>query len=290
MPTGRGAKKGPARVDPEEEKYKELFESRARLAEKDPERRLFLQFDAWSDPDLTRWLDRFSRRLSPRAKRVFAHGRPRIRPGVMRCAYEILPYVPIDRARTLAGHQDYGIPVQIGSDAADLLKSYGLSARDMIHAVANYQIEIFKSTFPLQALPTPELDRCFVRFATGKLRIDPGPQDKMNAEPDSAYFFSFAEFCIQAAYVGAAPGHDWWHSLGCLFAALQDAYCQCYHNPKGERRWTEYRDVFFDTKRAMDEEVVLTLVESVRRRDRTLHDLVERVTSNAYWAFYDDVS
>ena len=74
-----------------------------------------------------------------------------------------------------------------------------------------------------------------------------------------------------------------------LFAALQDAFCQCYHHKTGERRWTEYRDVYFDTTRPMDEDVVLALVESVRRRDRTLHQLVERVTSNAYWAFYDDM-
>jgi hypothetical protein len=71
------------------------------------------------------------------------------------------------------------------------------------------------------ATPPPELDDLFAKFASGALRIEEhGPQEFMNAEPDGAFFFAFAEFCIQAARFSANPGRPWWLALGGLFVAL----------------------------------------------------------------------
>jgi len=288
-PGGSVNVRGPMKADPGPILAARAAMSRAVLT---PAMRMFVQFDAWSDPRLVEWIDRNknNRKVSKSVRDMFITLRPRIKAVVLRCAFGLLTGVPLERAKMLASGQDYGIPVKVPETMAIQLGTIGLSAADLIREIATFQHKIFHKHFPPQALPGPELDLAFAHFAAGRLRVSAGPQEWMNAEPDSAYFFSFAEFCIQAAYVGASPGHEWWLSLGCLFAALQDVYCQRYHHKAGERRFEEYSDVWFDGSRVIEDDLLLKMVQSVRRRDGTLPALVERVTWNAYWYFFDNVA
>src|SRR5215831_15738467 len=98
MATGRSTVKGRKCDDPQPDDLKKLFDARAELVEKDPSsaRRLFLQFDAWCEPESRKWLECDSnvRRLSAKAKKLFARKRPVIKDGAMQCAFDLLTYVP----------------------------------------------------------------------------------------------------------------------------------------------------------------------------------------------------
>jgi hypothetical protein len=284
-----------------------MLNARAKLPKTpiDLERRKIVRFDAWTDPRIFKTLQDDENLLSKEARELFCDLDPKISSTELRCAFELLTRLSLDRARMLAADMVYGVKVRVEGQAKLLLDA----SRDellgkvnapkqpvhvllplLIEKLAKHMHSIFKSHLSSGGLPPPELDRLFARFASGALRIEKrGPQEWMNAEPDSAYFFALAEFCIQAAHFSATPGRRWWISLGGLFAALQDVFCVRYHRTGGERRFTEYRDVFFNPKRNISEMLLLKHVASVRGRCGTIGKLVEQVTWNAFWYFFDDV-
>jgi len=255
------------------------------------QQRMFVQFDAWTDPHFLGWLLRYEHLLLGNAKKLFVARRPKININLLICGFALLKDVPLDRAMRRASGQVYKVPVRVSKDTARLLKANHTTVREVIREIAAYLHEIFSRHFRQKGrtTPSPLLEAAFARFASGLLRISPGSQQQLNSEPDSAYFFVFAEFCIQAAYYRAQPSREWWLSLGGLFSALQDVYCLRYHRRGAQRRVAEYGDVFYDPRRPIPVDLLLDHVASVQARDGTLSKLAERATWNAFWYFFDDV-
>lgn len=282
-----------AKPSPADDAIRKLFVSRANLlvGPRYRQQRMFVQFDAWTDPRYLGWLLKYGHRLKGNAKNLFVRGRPEFDINLLICGFALLKDVPLDRAIRRASKQVYGVPVRVSPDVARLLAANHTTVREVIREIAAYMHQIFSRYFRPKGKTTPSkgLAKSFARFAAGKLRINEGIQQQLNSEPDSAHFFVFAEFCIQAAYYGAKPSRQWWLSLGGLFAALQDVYCLRYHRNGAKRRVAEYGDLFFDRWRKIPDELLLDHVASVQARDGTLPKLAERVTWNAFWAFFDDV-
>lgn len=285
---GGGINSGPAMISP-----REILEARARLSDspEDLQRRTIVRFDACTDPRLVEWIEANGMSLSQEARAFFYDNRPKIKVDILRCAYELFTCVPLDRARMLAAGLRYGVEVHVEGRAKLLLEKTGLSLKKLIRRLARHMHAVFqahgRTTHPAKALR--QIDEMFAGFASGALRIDDGQGEWMNAEPDSAYFFAFAEFCIQAAHFRASPGRTWWIKLGALFAALQDVYCQRYHKPGAGRRFSEYDDDWFDDSIPISVPLLRKQIDSVRRRDTTIRDLMDRVTWNAYWYFIGDM-
>lgn len=206
----------------------------------------------------------------------------------------------------VADGKDYGFGLKMEGDSRAVLQGIrahlgmGTTGRSpparvllplLIKKLANYMHGVFNLHLSLGNRPPSKLDRLFARFASGALRIkeSDGAHSWMNAEPDSAYFFAFAEFCIQAAHFNAFPGRKWWIDLGGLFAALQDPYCVRYHRKGGNRSFADYGEHFVNDNRKMEVPLLLKHVKSVRLRCSTLKKLVDQVTWNAFWYFFDDV-
>jgi hypothetical protein len=301
--TGGGVNAGPPLVEPIR-----ILNERAKLPKTAVglERRKIVQFDAWTDPRILKCLEENKGELSDDARDLFCKHQPEIDPTVLRCAFELFTRIPLDRARKIAAGQEYGVKARVEGRAELLLeairfqldttkkvvqgRAVGELLPLLIRRIANYLHTIFNVHVSSGATPSPKLDAMFANFASGALRIeDRGPQEFMNAEPDGAFFFAFSEFCIQAAHFSVNPGRPWWLSLGGLFVALQDVFCVRYHRTGGERRFSEYRDIFFNDKRKMDVEVLLKHVASVRHRCGTVGKLVEQASWNAFWYFFDDV-
>jgi hypothetical protein len=255
------------------------------------QQRMFVQFDAWTDPRFLGWLQKNGHLLRGNAKNLFVTRRPPFNINLLICGFALLKDVPLDRAIRRASGQVYGVPVRVSADVARLLDANHTTVREVIREVAAYLHRIFSRHFQQKGrtTPSPRLETAFARFASGQLRIKSGIQQQLNAEPDSAYFFVFAEFCIQAAYYRARPSREWWLSLGGLFASLQEVYCLRYHRNGAQRRVAEYGDMFYDGRRPIPDEVLLDHAASVRVRDGTLSKLAERVTWSAHWNFFDDV-
>lgn len=284
-----------------------ILKARANLPTTDEglDRRLMVRFDAWTDPRIMRDFDGYAKSLSGVERKFYSDGPPRLHINVLRCAFALLTAAPLDRARKLAAGEEYGVPVRVGGDAEILLKSVkaqlirakrarGASVdvllKALIKKIAEYIHAIFEIHVKSGARPSRRLYKMFARFASGELRIEKkGRNPWMNAEPDSAYFFSLAEFCIQAAHFGARPGRRWWINLGGLFAALQDVFCVRYHRSGGERRFGEYGDTHFNEKRELSVDLLLKHASWVRSRCKSISSLVRQVTWNAFWAFLDDV-
>jgi hypothetical protein len=283
---GGDVNSGPSKVSPESR-----LNHCARLArtELDDEKVMFLRFDAWTDPRLRDWIERNPNLLTLEARKLFYDDRPTIDVDVLRCAFELLTRLPVDRAMTVAANKTYGVEARVGGRARLQLDALGFSYSKLIETLAEYLHKILSPKYRFDAKPSKALDLLFVHFATGNLKIEPGRHEWLNAEPDSAYFFAFAEFCIQAAQIEASPGRSWWVDLGGLFAALQDVYCLRYHRKGAERRFSTYQDRWCNRSREIDDDVLQRHIESVRQRDDEVKKLVERVTWNAFWYFFDDV-
>jgi hypothetical protein len=285
---GGGINSGRSLITPEDQ----LNDRAARLVgPAHREQRMFVQFDAWTDPTIFGWLEKHGNVLTPAAQRLFVVGRPKFTLGHLNCGFKLLTGVPLDRAVRYAAGDGYAIPVQCSKETVAFLTANDTSVKQLIHDLADYLHKIFSRHFRQDRTkpPSRNLKLAFIQFAEGKLRISNAGREWMNAEPDSAYFFTFAEFCIQASFYKANPGPAWWLQLGCMFAALQDVYCLRYHRRDALRAVADYGDLWYDSRRPIPDKLLLDYVESVQRRDGTLEKLVERVTWNAFWYFFDDV-
>src|SRR6185369_9260711 len=168
--------------------------------------------DAWTNPLFLGWLQKHGHLLRGKAKDLFVTRRPRFDIKLLGCGMALLREVPLDRALRRAANEIYGVPVRISEEMAAHLKKNNTTVREVIHELAEYLHRIFSRHFHQNGRKTPSahLETAFARFASGTLSINPRSQEELNAEPDSANFFIFAEFCIQAACYRAHPGRKWW--------------------------------------------------------------------------------
>lgn len=261
------------------------------------ERAFFLDYDGWCDPRYARHLRGPKELLSDAAIGFFdvASPPPLAHPALLHCGFRLLTQLPLNRARKAAGGESYGVPVQVGGEVELLLAHHGLDAEKVVRGLADLQYAICDKHYPQGAKPerpSRALQLAFARFADGQLRIVHGATTQLNAEPDSAYFFVFAEFCIQGAHFAAdppkpkQPSKEWWRRLAALFARLNDVYCARYKQPAAERRYESYGATsYFAGSKSLTKAQLDKLIDEVEKEDPTLEAIVARVTKSAQAAF-----
>jgi len=255
------------------------------------ERTFFLNYDGWCDPRYARHLRGPKALLSDEVIRFFrvAKSPPLSHPALLQCGFRLLTHLPLDRARTAAAGKEYGIPVQVVEEELLLLGHHGLDAAKLIGGLAELQFAICDAHFPQgkkPQRPSRRLQLAFARFADGQLRLAQGETTQLNAEPDSAYFFVFAEFCIQAAHFACAPSQGWWRRLAALFARLNEVYVARYKQPAADRRYESYVATnYVDGLKSLTTKQLEALIDEVEKEDPSLEAIVDRVTKSAQKAF-----
>ncbi len=228
----------------------------------DDHQRFFLRFDAWTTPTVLTALrsPQFVTKLSINARELF------VDPGI-------------------PGKFGFASPDAIASVASALALSViergqrllfceralpelpGLPDEEALPKLARYLTRIFDHC-PAGPGSTSAvsrgLDDAFARFASGALAIIPrgqvsSAQTLLNAEPDSSYFFSLAEFALRATEEWE-KGSDYWHSLACLFVALEDPFMTTYGPCAGPRNLEEH---YLRHQRWLDQDHLIPL-QSIR--------------------------
>ncbi len=258
--------------------------------------RLFVQFDAWCDPRLHAWLvdPANQAKLSPEARALFVTPMkklPTLDPGALGRAFALFENAPLDRARSLGAGTAYAAGIQAKQDQ---FKQVGAAPDDreaVIRELAAWQRAIYELSYPSRrGRPNPELELAILQFATGQLQIEDPGSEWMNSEPDSALFFCFAEFCLQAAQRGTTASRSWWLRLGVVFAAAQDFYVIRYHQKGAPRRRENYGDDWFDGSRELPDDVMTGRVTAVAKLCPDVGELARHVSWNAFFAFFDQVT
>lgn len=105
------------------------------------------------------------------------------------------------------------------------------SDKTRVQKISDLQLEIFHRHF---AKPGKEIDvelfwEAFEMFANGELRLDSAMESggEWDAQPFSAFAFSFAEFAFMAEDVGV-DGKEKWIPLMRPLVAIQEVYAQAY--------------------------------------------------------------
>lgn len=222
----------------ERRRCRELLEARA--AERFPrwsrETRFFLRFDAWTNPPVLAQLrdPSFTRELSRGARELFALPDAVLRSAPTPERIVALSIGLMKRARERAERLACGErPDRRWRRTLGIPKAERLE----LGALARFLHTLFWSGWP-GARPTAtlaEIERAFALFAAGALAFVPVSETdayrmKLNAEPDSAYFFAFGEFALQIVRIGGPQEADWF-SLARLFVALQDVFVARYGAP-----------------------------------------------------------
>lgn len=220
----------------------ELLDARARrrFERFSRETRFFLRFDAWTNPPvLSQLLDEeFHRELRGATRQLFGLSEE-VR-GEAPTAEQIveLSIGLMQRARERAERLACGEPVDPKPRRA---RAVAPTERQKFESVARFLYKLFRGRWPgTRSVATlEEIERAFALFAAGALAFVPlGETDayrmKLNAEPDSAYFFAFAEFALQAIRLGVPQRADWF-AFARLFVALEDVFVARYGAPLRRR-------------------------------------------------------
>lgn len=205
--------------------------------------RFLLRFDAWTNGSVLRHLldPKFARQLAGAERELFSLGRNtkgvptpaevnELAGWLMQCAR--------DRAERLANR-----------DPSDPLNGEDVEARRrrqrmerLLDKVAVFLHATYWTGWPDRdgRVAIADLERAFAQFASGALAFVPAKEpdayrSKLNAEPDSAYFFLFAEFALRACQRSGAGAVEDWFQLARLFVALQDVFVARYGSPLMKR-------------------------------------------------------
>lgn len=258
--------------------------------------RMFVQYDAWCDPRLRRWLDvpENFEHLSEPAYRLFVMPRnrlPELGQDTLLLAFTLFVSRPFDRARTLGHGGSYPTKVKPRHDRFKQVGANAAECRRVIRELAEYQRAIFELSYPTRGeRPDRGLELAIAWFASGRLQIDDPGSEWMNAEPDSWFFFCFAEFCLQAAVREAKVVDPWWLRLGAVFASMQEFFRVRYHDRGKSLLRESYHDDCYDGSRAIPDGVLRRRIEAVAAACPTPDALAEFVAWNAYFAFFDEAA
>lgn len=213
-----------------------LLEERAgrRFAKWQRETRFLMRFDAWTNPPvLVQLLDEeFVATLSRRARTQFA-----LPPGLRESAPR--PEAINELAgRLMQAAREHAERLACGEAAP---RSAALSRGEEFQKVERFLHAVFRRCWPggRADATIEEIERAFALFASGGLAFVAADESdafraKLNAEPDSAYFFAFAEFALTACSLGGPRASDWF-SFARLFVALEDVFMAKYGAPARPR-------------------------------------------------------
>jgi hypothetical protein len=149
---------------------------------------------------------------------------------------------------------------------------------------------------PADAEIGPDLAQAIAHFGTGRLRICAdgvkGFDALLNAEPDSAYFFAFAEIALRCMQVDTAHSR-FWFSLARTFTALQEPFTDVYADPACGRAHCAFkRSNRRDGVRTAEPSVVRDRLDYYRKRmpsRRFLPELEARFATSILSALYDEI-
>jgi hypothetical protein len=261
------------------------------------ERRFLVQFDAWTRPDLRLLIGDRKRTadLSEGAKELFVHRCPQLDDAAATMG-QIPGLVMLLEDRTQ--NRVYWGRGRLGADGdrlSTVMRSQSLND-DLIDELASYQEKIFDQSYPLRGgeVLAQGLLRAFALFAAGRLRFlsypDPDPVhglgSVLNAEPEGAMFFAFAEFALEAARVRPRRA-AYWQELATLFAALQEVFCFAYGPPVGPRRFDSYSRNALNQGCSVDLATLERLIGHYKKWYSKADKLNARLNANATWALFD---
>jgi hypothetical protein len=277
-----------------------------------PERKFFVRYDAWTNPQIRRFLDDAGNRekLSPLAQRFYLTEMPKIEFDIRLCEVlaTILSLATLERRDALLdGRTPSDEPTLSAAQIAWIrTKAFpappakGKEFARAIEALADYQERIFEVFYPAKSpgrgkpkLPSQDLDEVFGGFAAGRYHFvravrnaqqaangARGGPDLLNAEPDSWLFTAFAEFSWHAARV-YKPRAAYWLWMAQLFAALDEVYCSIYGPVIGPRTSTSYLRVNRRRDAQLSDQRIAELVQSYRSRFTDLESLGRKMALNA---------
>jgi hypothetical protein len=235
-------------IDEDDKEHLELLEDRANrhFADHQEERRFFFQFDAWSSPRILACLaeEGFRNALSPAARRLFVDPQVAL-PFEDPDGFHNVTTRLIDRASSRAFKLIAAdrLPTPFPDPAIVFPPSGVGDHKEAMRRAARYVAAIAEQHFPglgaLEVAASQAFERAFVLFATGNLAFVPtdvedGVFEELNSEPDSGFFFLFAELALGAIVVDE-PHADCWFALARLFVACEDAFMALYDAPAQDR-------------------------------------------------------
>ena len=160
-----------------------------------------------------------------------------------------------------------------------------LDVKKDVQKLATMQLELYIKHFGDLGDPAnfQALGEAFENFARGKLRLS-DDQVHLNAEPDSSWFFFFAEFMLLAAeFVAVEAERGFWLELCKVLAWLQEAYVECYpFAGTAKARFVDY-----DPWNFVGSDVSTAVVDAwaATYQSATLEELHELTARNASEAF-----
>lgn len=244
-------------------KYQALLDARATepFEKYREERRFFLRFDAWTNASVAEWLvgrdhETFGTSLCDEARQLFVNGMPDPfrdgsfvfdDPSGLTHLAEKLYGVALSRGHALP---DGGrLRHDLGDRDVELaFLRPAKSLKQAIRRVATFLRAIFAPLDGPAAAPHAGLTRlevAFALFASGHLHFLPKDEKDsiktlLNCEPDSGFFFCFAEFALRACK--AVPDQArYWFPIARLFVALEDAFLETYGPQVGPHSFSKYQ-------------------------------------------------
>lgn len=216
----------------------ELLDARARrrFDRWSRETRFFLRFDAWTNPPVLSQLvdEEFHRQLRGASLQLFGMSEEVRREAPTADHIVELSIGLMQRARERAERLACG---ELPEPKPRRARAVAATERRRFEVVAQFLYKLFRGRWPgtRTIASLEEIERAFALFAAGALAFVPLEETdayrmKLNAEPDSAYFFAFAEFALLAVRLGVPQSSDWF-SFARLFVALEDVFVARYGAP-----------------------------------------------------------
>jgi hypothetical protein len=148
-------------------------------------------------------------------------------------------------------------------------------ARDLIAHLSEAQLDLFRECFPDGAggIDYGTVQDCFEKFANGELRNPDKPKER---EPDSGYYFLFAEFAFLA--LAESVNASEWAKLLRTFVKTQEIFINTYRPPQPNPTLDDYTPDHFQARQQSDD----ARKKQLRRTydDLSPDELEERARSN----------
>jgi hypothetical protein len=167
-----------------------------------------------------------------------------------------------------------------GIPSTEELIAIGGASRDEVQYLSNLQLAIYRRNY---GSPTDysAVGIAFASFANGEMRFVGGVR---NAEPDSAFEFSFAEFALTAIDFGVDVSE--WTALLPQLAKSQRVFMEVYRPANPQPTYREWLAENFDETRQVDEAFKGQLQEEFA--GLSTQQIAEKVGQNAARAFAGD--
>lgn len=259
---------------------------------RDRVRRFFLQFDAWTRPDLYLLLldDERQSALGVEARSLFVCGIPSAYHESVRVVNRV-----VGTLEGVARHRASTVRVFLEQGSTLAANSSCEVEEDRVLDLAAHQEAIFDAYARPDADGKPPacLIELFAKFAAGHLRFLRAPASHgecdltsvLNCEPEGAVFLCWAEFALVASDLGG-PRSVYWQDLAIVFAALQEVMMHTYGPAVSPHTAERIGRFAFSKARKLRLQEVLDVVQYYRQNYSHPKALACRMAVNAVWALY----